>query len=155
MFARVKRIFLQAAALVVASVIIGFSVNALSSETLPLLRQPAAPEDGPWLVIDGDEVLEHVNNGTAILIDARPTEDFDRGRIPGALNLPYNEFETYFAELGGGLPKEELYIVYCSGGHCDDSHEVLKQMEAYGFTQLRLYKLGWEEWFKKGWPREE
>lgn len=149
------KIVLQAAALAVASVMIGFSVNALSPEPLPLLRQPAAAEDEPWPVVDGEEVLEHVNNGTAILIDARPAEDYARGHIPGALNLPFNEFDAYFSELGGGLPLEELYIVYCSGGQCDDSHEVLKQMEAYGFTQLRLYKLGWEEWFKKGLPREE
>ncbi|MDP8243636.1 MAG: rhodanese-like domain-containing protein [Candidatus Hinthialibacter antarcticus] len=149
------RILFQAALLAAVSVAIGLAVNAMSSGPLPLLRQPVLDEDEPWPVVDGDAVFEHFNNGTAIMIDARPVEDYERGHIPGAINLPYNDFENYFAELSATLPLEELYIVYCSGGNCDDSHEVLTQMEAFGFEQLMLYKPGWEEWFKNDFPREQ
>lgn len=149
------RLIFQAAALSAVSVAIGLAVNAASPEPLPLLRQPVLDEYEPWPVVEGEAVLAHVNNGTAILIDARPVEDYQRGAIPGAINLPYNDFQAYFTEMSEALPLEELYIVYCSGGNCDDSHEVLTQLEAFGFEQLMLYKLGWEEWYKKDFPRDE
>ncbi len=145
----------QAAALAAVSVAVGLAVNATAPEPLSLVRQPALDENEPWPVVGGAEVLEHVNMGSAILIDARPVQDYERGAILGAINLPYNEFDAYFVDLSEVLPKEELYIVYCSGGNCDDSHEVLTQLEGFGFENLMLYKLGWEEWYKNGYPRQE
>lgn len=144
----------QALVLLVIAVCIGMSVNALSSEPLPLLRTPVDEIEEPWPVISGEEVLQHVNEGTAIIIDARKAEDYALGSIVGSINIPFDEFDSYFSDIGPSLPRDFLIVVYCGGGLCTDSHEILQRLEELGFEELALYKNGWEEWVKEGYPTQ-
>ncbi|MBI1389645.1 MAG: hypothetical protein GC154_14500 [bacterium] len=147
--------FSQAAAILAAALLLGLAVNQASDAPLPLIRQPALAEDLPWPVVTGAEVLEFVNQGAAIIIDARPAEDYALGHIPGAINLPFNEFDAYFEELGPSLPKDFPIVVYCGGGNCDDSHEVLYQLQARNFQDLSIYTEGWREWSQGDFPTEK
>jgi len=135
---------------------IGFTINSMSEKPLPLVRVPASATAEQWTVLDTQTVQRHLEAGTAIFIDAREPKEFKVGHIPGALNLPAEQFGEYFEKLGSGLPKEEApLIVYCQGGVCDESHRVLEHLKTLEFKNLYLFTGGWQEWQKNNLPVEK
>lgn len=91
-----------------------------------------------------DEVREHVANLTAAFIDARSTALYAEGHLLGAFNVPSDDKETHMAVVWQNVSPDQLVIIYCDGGNCEASHEVYDFLKRSGFTQLRLFKEGWE-----------
>ena len=53
-----------------------------------------------------------------VLVDVRSPERFAHGHLPGAVNIPHGQMtETRMAEY----PPDTLFVVYCSGPHCNGS----------------------------------
>lgn len=75
--------------------------------------------------ISGDEAKRLVGGG-ARLVDVRTTEEFERGHLPGAINVPIKELEIRWHEIGS---KEATIIVYCkSGARSSYAQRLLKTM---------------------------
>ena len=98
----------------------------------------------------------------AVVVDARLPRDYEAGHIPGALNVPYVDFE---GRLGEFLPRiqeaafpgpdtRRVLVVYCDGGDCESSKGLMEKLRAAGAGTLLLYSGGWEEWFRSGEPAE-
>lgn len=51
-------------------------------------------------------------NRDFILIDVRTPKEYNKGHIPTALLIPYNEIESHTDEI----PKEKLIVLYCKSG---------------------------------------
>lgn len=66
-----------------------------------LLRAPLLTEIGV------DEIPDH-----AVLVDVRLEEEYRRGRLPGALNLPLGRLR----QLAADLDPAACYVVYCDTG---------------------------------------
>ena len=47
---------------------------------------------------------------------------------------------------------DQPIIVYCSGGECHDSRLVANALLTLGFSDVRVYTGGWEEWQGAGLP---
>lgn len=47
------------------------------------------------------------------IIDLRDREDYEKGHIPNAINIPYEELEKHKVNL----PKNGRYILYCEHGN--------------------------------------
>ena len=47
-----------------------------------------------------------------ILIDVRSREEYDKGHIPGAVNIPYDEEVDWWKKV----PKNKTVILYCERG---------------------------------------
>jgi rhodanese-related sulfurtransferase len=153
---KLSSILIQSILLIIAGAVLGFIANSLNSEPLTLVREVIPPEvlDEMWDTVTAEEVLKHVEEGTAIMIDARDPNEYEAGHITGALNLPDHNFMESYQEIGDSLPREIPLVVYCQGGQCDQSHSVLEQLKEFGFEQLFLYKEGWNDWKDKGYPSE-
>lgn len=149
-----KSILLQASLMVCAGLLLGLGVNLAADTPLPLIRVPLPPAEETWATVDAETVLQHVEDGSALLIDARDPNEYQAGHLPGALNLPDTTFAQTFTELGDSLPREVPLIVYCQGGPCDQSHHVLEDLSRFDFQNLILYPGGWNEWKQKGYPVE-
>ncbi|MGC9326218.1 MAG: rhodanese-like domain-containing protein [Candidatus Hinthialibacter sp.] len=148
-----KRFLFQSIGIIIISSLLGLLVNAVSSPSLPLIRPP--DETGEkWTIVTGEEVLQHLQEGSSIFVDARDAKYFHEGRIPGAVNLPAASFGEAFAEIGEALPRDFLLIVYCQGDPCDESRDVLDHLELLGFQELALYKGGWMDWEQNEYPLE-
>lgn len=68
------------------------------------------------------DAKQQVDAGEVALIDTRPPEHFEQGRIPGAVNVPAGEngvdshstdFAARVAEASGGKPA----LLYCGSGN--------------------------------------
>ena len=68
-----------------------------------------------------------------IFIDVREPQEFDRGHVDGAINLPPAQIMAGAKELVN-IPKDTELILYClSGARSNATMHLLKQM---GFTNL-------------------
>ncbi len=76
-----------------------------------------------------------VNDGSALVVDARTGEEFGKGHIPRAINIPAEEMARRFAEIPAGRP----VIIHCSTGtRAEMAYDILKEK---GIT-VRYLKAG-------------
>ncbi|MES9947164.1 MAG: metalloregulator ArsR/SmtB family transcription factor, partial [Candidatus Thiodiazotropha sp.] len=64
--------------------------------------------------IPASELLERAKQGLVTVLDVRPREEYQSGHLPGAINIPINEFEAHLDSLD---PEREI-VAYCRGPHC-------------------------------------
>ncbi len=92
-------------------------------------------------------VAQGPEKGNFTLIDSRPLPRFQEGYIPGAINLPYPQFDKFLDRL----PKEKdrLVVFYCAGVTCMMSPNSLRRVEKMGYTNAKVYREGMPEWSQK------
>jgi len=101
-----------------------------------------------------DEVLELLDgDGGALLIDVLTHGAFDAGHIPGSLNVPLDD-PLFVAEIDGLTDGDRslTIILYCAGFACPASTKAMEQLGRAGFTDVRDYKGGMEDWQGAGLP---
>jgi len=80
--------------------------------------------------IQGGEARKLVAAG-ARLVDVRSPEEYARGHLPGAVNIPVQELDGRLADVG---PVDHELIVYCRSGH--RSSRAAQILRAHGFTKV-------------------
>jgi len=84
-----------------------------------------------------------------VLVDVRPTEEFEAGHIDGARSIPIDELEQRLAEL----PPDREVVAYCRGPFCAYAHDAVRRLQAAGRPARRLQD-GWPEWRLAGRSRK-
>jgi len=97
--------------------------------------------------IAADEVRTRLQAGDIVLLDVRPSIEFDAGHLPGALSIPIDELPQRLAEL----PTEALIVTYCRGPLCVYADQALELITASGRRGARL-EAGVAEWQLAGYP---
>lgn len=131
------------------------SVALLALALLPAAVQALYLRDKiPWQsrVAESDLVSVEVARGWgahALWVDARPTEEFERDHIPGAVLLNedrWNELLPPFLEKQWS-PEKQI-VVYCSAASCNLAEDVARRLreEAKLPNEIRILKGGWEAW---------
>lgn len=88
-----------------------------------------------------DEVLSKMEEGSIVLLDVRPADEFEAGHIPGAISVPLEELNHYMQTL----PKGVHIAAYCRGPYCVSSAEAVTQLKREGYTAFRVEE-GVQEW---------
>jgi rhodanese-related sulfurtransferase len=83
-----------------------------------------------------------------VLIDVRPSEEYEAGHIDGARSIPIDELDARLAEL----PADREVVAYCRGPFCAYAHEAVRRLRSSG-RQARRLQDGWPEWRLAGGPR--
>lgn len=140
--------------------IIGVAVNAMRpSGAIPLtypwsLRvESQAREQGIPLMV-ASEVQAALEAGTHWALDARSTEEYYSGTLPGALSLPRPNADNQFPEIALFLAPEESIITFCSSADCDDALLLTRFLHDQGITNVYLFVGGIEEWVAAGYELE-
>lgn len=115
---------------------------------------PAAVDPEAALNISLAQAKELYDQRT-VFLDARHLEEYEQGHVAGALLL---NTET-FATAGGGevismLDREAPIVVYCGGGMCDASKNLVRLLQQSGFMGGRIFHDGYPEWVKAGYPTQ-
>ena len=92
----------------------GFATTTLAAET----KKDASKADWKFHdIVDVNFVMQHVSvpmKEGVMIIDARPKRaKYDKGHIPGAVNIPDSQFAKMTAQLPAS--KDALLIFYCEG----------------------------------------
>lgn len=86
-------------------------------------------------------------------LDARSVEDFEKGRVAGAIHVSAEEYPARAGEFTKYFPGP--VVIYCGGGQCDASHNLAKLMQQAQFTALHVMTDGYPGWEKAGHPIEK
>lgn len=108
-------------------------------------RTVSMTESGGQNNISIDEFRDHIRNNSAVIVDAREAKQFTRGHVQGAVNIPAGDEGAYIARFRKDVEPNDLIIVYCGGPECPASENVARYLSAQGFTNIRVYKPGWQE----------
>jgi len=87
-----------------------------------------------------------------VLVEALPEKYFRHTHLPGAVNLPHDQVDALAPRL---LPdKAATIVVYCASASCANSAIAAERLEALGYTGVREYHEGKEDWVAAGLPTE-
>lgn len=125
--------------------------NGLSGRGIAVTRSVFAAAGDE--IISAEAARQRLDDG-ALFLDARPRAFWEMNRIPGALSLPEDEFESAFAELEPELRRRFDVVVYCSGYGCEASHLVARRLRERGIPAVVLDE-GLPAWEDLGYPLEE
>lgn len=95
------------------------------------------------------ELLARTKEGLVTVLDVRPSEEYQAGHIPGAVNLPLGDLKKRLKDL----PKGQEIIAYCRGPYCVLAFEAVAALRKKGFDARRLEE-GYPEWKASGLPIE-
>jgi rhodanese-related sulfurtransferase len=103
-------------------------------------------------LITRDELHEAIDQGTVTVVDALPASYYDQQHLPGAVNLFVDEARDLAFDV---LPDKGAAIVaYCSNEACQNSEGVARVLTALGYTDVRKYREGIQDWVEAGLPTE-
>ncbi|MFL5907540.1 MAG: ArsR/SmtB family transcription factor [Solirubrobacterales bacterium] len=91
--------------------------------------------------IDRDELRKRMRRRDVVLVDVRPTDEFEAGHIEGAKSIPLSELEQRLDEI----PKDREVIAYCRGPFCVMANDAVHRLRDAGRAARRL-EGGWPEW---------
>jgi rhodanese-related sulfurtransferase len=104
------------------------------------------------VLISRDELRDAIDRGEVTVVDALPASYFDQQHLPGALNLFVDEARERATEV---LPDKDAAIVtYCSNAACPNSEGVARVLTSLGYTNVRKYRDGIQDWVEAGLPTE-
>ncbi|MBW0275677.1 sulfurtransferase [Nocardia sp. MH4] len=103
-------------------------------------------------LITRDELAAAIESNTVTVLDALGPEYYAKAHLPGALNLIADDVADRAPEL---LPdRDAAVVVYCSNAGCGNSQVVASELEALGYTDVRKYREGIQDWSEAGLPIE-
>ena len=102
--------------------------------------------------IERSELEQAIANGEVTVVETLRAEHFAQGHLPGAIHIHFEEVEEKAPAL---LPDKDAAIVtYCSNTACRNSEIAANQLAALGYTDVRRYPEGKQDWQEAGLPLE-
>ncbi len=135
----------------------------------PFCAQPMVVADGVK-TIGEVELAQFMNSklkdGRGLLIDARTPDWYEKGTIPGSLNIPYTQvnklvgadefmitdaLETFGAkenDSGWDFSQAKILVLWCNGPWCGQSPVAIKGLLSLGYpaNKLLYYRGGMQLW---------
>ena len=113
-------------------------------------REPATSPQAPE--ITREELRSKMDRGDDfVLVDALSTTHYASSHLPGAVNLPYE----FVDEAEQVLPdKSAEIVVYCMNVDCEASGLEARELAAMGYSNVRHYAAGKQDWIRAGLPVE-
>src|SRR5215212_9532326 len=101
--------------------------------------------------VGATELMERLSDGSVVVLDVRPEEEYLAGHIPGAISVPVDALEHELQTQT--LPKDREIVAYCRGPYCVFSDEAVALLVARGYRARRL-RQGLPDWRAAGMPVE-
>ena len=99
-------------------------------------------------IVDRTELQALMASGTVTVVDALPESYYNQQHLPGALNLVEADIEMRADSM---LPDKSATIVtYCSNNACGNSQAVANRLQKLGYTDVRKYADGIQDWAEAG-----
>lgn len=80
------------------------------------------------------ELHRNLGDGNNIVVvDVREAEDYEKGHIPGAINLPHDKWNT-----AQGLKKDTLNVLYCYSHVCHLAATAAVEFAGKGYPVMEM-----------------
>lgn len=119
--------------------------NTISDSEAPI---PSLDANQAYTEIDADQAAAIIEGGNdVVLVDVRAPVVYQRGHIPGAINVPVRDLEKTMPTLDS----EKTYILYCGGN--SESIYAGDYLAERGYDNLYRLVDGYVAWRREGYPR--
>lgn len=96
------------------------------------------------------ELHHQIDEGEPInIVDVRATEDYEKGHIPGARNLPQDQWSDTTV-----LQREGMNVLYCYSATCHLAAKAAMRFAERGFPVMEM-EGGFEAWEENDLPIEK
>ncbi|WP_370321724.1 ArsR/SmtB family transcription factor [Oricola sp.] len=95
--------------------------------------------------ISRDELAARLADGSVVVLDVRPADEYACGHIPGALNATLGGLQQMIPTLDPGAE----IVAYCRGPFCIYAHQAVTALREFGLN-ARLMEGGLPEWREEG-----
>ncbi|MFN3547141.1 MAG: ArsR/SmtB family transcription factor [Mesorhizobium sp.] len=109
-----------------------------------ILRGLSGGDDAPEPV-SREDLAARIADGSVIVLDVRPADEFAAGHIPGALNATLAELERLVPTVNA----DAEIVAYCRGPYCVYAHQAVAALRKNGVNARRLDG-GLPEWREDG-----
>ena len=103
--------------------------------------------------ITRDELSAAIEAGAVVVLEALPPMYYEKEHLPGARNLPLDDLEGLAPQLVPDL--DAAVVTYCSNTACNNSTMAAARLEALGYTNVREYAEGKQDWIEAGLAVEQ
>jgi rhodanese-related sulfurtransferase len=115
---------------------------------------PVVPDLDQPIEVKLASVKKFFDAGAAVIVDAREAPEYAEGHIPGALSVPFEDAVAKPALIEPFKKVGKPIILYCSGGDCELSKDLAKNMLAEGIRKVLVFTDGFPGWKAAGYPVE-
>jgi rhodanese-related sulfurtransferase len=92
-------------------------------------------------------LMSKARRGDVVVIDVRPSAEYDNGHLPFARSMPLDEIRQRIKEL----PADKDIVAYCRGPFCMMSAEAVALLQEHGYRAQKIAD-GTPEWQAAGLP---
>jgi rhodanese-related sulfurtransferase/DNA-binding transcriptional ArsR family regulator len=97
--------------------------------------------------ISRTELKRRLGRKDVVVLDVRPSPEYQAGHLAGALSAPIDELPDRVR----GLPKDAEVVAYCRGSYCVYADDAVRTLRRRGRRAVRLED-GYPEWVRAGLP---
>ena len=150
--------------IVLLGIFIGFSFNYARKDGLSVKKKlgdaeqqsagnASKPVEPVWIELS--EAKRYFEEGNALFIDAREKEEYIDGHIRASVNIPYSAYLKDHPDISSIVDRGKIIITYCSGSECEASIQLAYAMWEKGYSGIKIFFGGWQEWVNAGLPAEK
>ena len=104
-------------------------------------------------IISRDELTEKIARHDKFrLVEVLPEEDYHHAHLPGAINLPPDQVSRL--ALKRLRHKDAEIVLYSDGSTSHPSEDAARELTERGYTNVRDYAEGKQDWIDTGLPVE-
>ncbi|MCF8070346.1 MAG: rhodanese-like domain-containing protein [Desulfobacterales bacterium] len=156
----------EMAIIMVCSVVAAFAVNYFSPVGVALIGQWDETQGVITAMARNDDISGNMEINDVVIakqlydtkkfvfVDARSDEDYEEGHVKGAVSLPIGQFDELIFSFLDQYLTDTMIVTYCSGRACDESHQLAKLLEGFGYEQVNIMIDGYPAWQERGFPIE-
>jgi len=89
------------------------------------------------------------NKQDVVIVDVRAAEDYEKGHVPGAINIPESQWNN-----PQGLSRDKQNIIYCYTITCHLAAKAALKFAEAGYPVMEM-EGGWQVWMKDELPVEQ
>ncbi|MBF0109189.1 MAG: rhodanese-like domain-containing protein [Magnetococcales bacterium] len=94
-----------------------------------------------------------ISSGKILIVDMRTPDWFEKGTLPGAINLPYSDLTSSATKAKAKVKKleDKDIIVFCNGWWCGQSSQGVKALEEIQYPgKIYWFRGGNQDWVDAG-----
>ena len=146
---------------VIPALTLGALISAnVSAMNLPVKTDKSyvSPESVPGATTVDAAKAHALWKDRAWFVDPRKPEQYEVGRIPGALNIEYDpgtpDQQLTAESLAAAVPRSEAVVFYCNAAGCDRSSWGAALAAEWGWQEVYYFRDDYPGWTKAGYPVE-
>src|SRR5258708_31215056 len=124
---------------------VGITAYALKEKPVAIFDPsgPGAVPDEPRISIENLKELLG-NKSSLLILDARSAGNFKHGHAPDAVNVPEQDFVSFYNDrnLAVIVQAAQNVVVMCNNSECPSADRVAKVLRQFGHSNVRVLRDG-------------